>query len=468
MAATGLLGINPYQKGEVLDISSKPVNLSIQNMQHEYAKNEALDKYFMDMDKNVNLAGVRSIDQDAVLQKLAENRDLFFKNKDAIRHPEKYGTDLYNKFMNNYRDALGIVNESKETVGTLKALQTLQAQAKARGEVVDDNVLHGIADMEYGVRDTRHKKFDVANFSSYIPSDVNKYRSELKNVTLNPGKEETDYSTVVLPGNKEERYFIKHYPDLNELQSYSNSKINSQNPKIAMGERKFAQAVLDSPSEVARLGQIYKERTNQEMPKTLEGVHLAHTLELAPIVNKPVGGGETEAYGTMMFNRAEKGRNARNANLAGAAITGSTVDQILDRTRTGKKFTDNPNVEILNIDPKVANPFIKEIRVPKTPLDYKIKEKNKKEGKSLPFDEKSVKLEPAFGENTDKEKIVVYPILDDNGQPTGKYDWSNQQIQSDAIRAGYVNVQTPSGFKAKVAATTPKPSGKKRIPGFNQ
>jgi hypothetical protein len=30
VAATGLLGINPYQKGIALDISSKPVILAIQ------------------------------------------------------------------------------------------------------------------------------------------------------------------------------------------------------------------------------------------------------------------------------------------------------------------------------------------------------------------------------------------------------------------------------------------------------
>ncbi|NBQ17817.1 hypothetical protein EBU24_05875 [bacterium] len=51
MAATGLLGINPYQKGLNLDITSKPANLAIQLEQKEQAKREALDKYFMDYEK---------------------------------------------------------------------------------------------------------------------------------------------------------------------------------------------------------------------------------------------------------------------------------------------------------------------------------------------------------------------------------------------------------------------------------
>ena len=43
MAATGLLGINPYFKGVSID-TSKPVNLAIQLEQKNPAKREALDK----------------------------------------------------------------------------------------------------------------------------------------------------------------------------------------------------------------------------------------------------------------------------------------------------------------------------------------------------------------------------------------------------------------------------------------
>ena len=58
MAATGLLGINPYQKGINLDITSKPANLAIQLAQKEQAKQEALDKYLMDYEKTLNPNGI--------------------------------------------------------------------------------------------------------------------------------------------------------------------------------------------------------------------------------------------------------------------------------------------------------------------------------------------------------------------------------------------------------------------------
>ena len=78
MAATGLLGVNPYYKGVKLDVS-KPVNLAIQLEQKERAKQEALDKYFMDYEKSLNSAGMRQQDQDVFLRKLAQNKEYYLK-----------------------------------------------------------------------------------------------------------------------------------------------------------------------------------------------------------------------------------------------------------------------------------------------------------------------------------------------------------------------------------------------------
>ena len=78
MAATGLLGINPYQKGVAIDISSKPVNLAMQLEQKEAAKREALDKYFKDYEKSLNSAGMRAVDQDVFLGKISASKTILF------------------------------------------------------------------------------------------------------------------------------------------------------------------------------------------------------------------------------------------------------------------------------------------------------------------------------------------------------------------------------------------------------
>jgi hypothetical protein len=83
MAATGLLGINPYFKGVKVDLS-KPVNLAIQLQQKEQAKREALDKSFMDYEKSINPAGMRKQEGDVFLQKFAENKAFYLQNRDKI------------------------------------------------------------------------------------------------------------------------------------------------------------------------------------------------------------------------------------------------------------------------------------------------------------------------------------------------------------------------------------------------
>jgi len=69
MAATGLLGINPYYKGVSID-TSKPVNLAIQLEQKERAKQEALDKYLMDYEKRLNPNGMRQQKQSSIIYKI--------------------------------------------------------------------------------------------------------------------------------------------------------------------------------------------------------------------------------------------------------------------------------------------------------------------------------------------------------------------------------------------------------------
>ena len=277
MASTGLLGINPYQKGMVVDIMSKPTQMAIQLQQKEQAKNEALDRYFMDMDKNVNLAGVRSIDQNAVLQKLAENRSLFFKNKDAIRNPSKYGTEIYDKYMNNYKDALSIVNESKEAVGTLKAIETAKAQARGRGEVIDDSVMNGISNMHYGVRDPNYQKFDTANIISYKPHDPTKYQQDI-------------YGRLKPDVDKEEEVYNKKTGkyELITTKDITNKAFDRINADVYgtydrdLGLQKAVKTIASDQNKVNQLAQAYKDFTGNEMPFTEKDLAVAYTIALKP------------------------------------------------------------------------------------------------------------------------------------------------------------------------------------------
>ena len=113
MASTGLLGINPYQKGVSLDFSSKPVALAIQLEQKDAARRDALDKYFMDYEKNIDPNVMRPQDRNIVLGKLNKNKEFYFQNRDCILNPTKCGAEFQSQYLANYRDIMSDIGKSK-------------------------------------------------------------------------------------------------------------------------------------------------------------------------------------------------------------------------------------------------------------------------------------------------------------------------------------------------------------------
>lgn len=141
MASTGLLNINPYEKGVVFDISSKPINLAIQLQQREALKRDALDKYFMDYEKSINSAGMRGQDQDVFLSKFNGAKSYFLQNRDKILNPSKYGAEAQTQYMAQLRDAQSIIEKSKQAAAEEKAFKTYIDQINKSGKSFDENQL---------------------------------------------------------------------------------------------------------------------------------------------------------------------------------------------------------------------------------------------------------------------------------------------------------------------------------------
>lgn len=141
MASTGLLGFNPYQKGVVLDISSKPTNLAIQFAQRDAAKKEALEKYFMDYEKSINPAGMRKQEADILVSKLKDNKAFFMKNRDAILNPAKYGYDAQSQYMSGYKEMASLIDASKQAAADDKVRNQNIYQAVQQGKTIPTSLL---------------------------------------------------------------------------------------------------------------------------------------------------------------------------------------------------------------------------------------------------------------------------------------------------------------------------------------
>jgi len=165
VAATGLLGINPYQKGVAIDISSKPINLAIQLEQKEAAKKEALDKYLMDYEKSLNPAGMRTQDQDVFLGKLAQAKQYYLQNREKILNPAKYGADAQSNYFASLRDAQNAIGQSKQAMAQDKlSTQHFIAQKDLNAP---DGYAEALQLSHLPISDPRYRPLDVTQWKFY-------------------------------------------------------------------------------------------------------------------------------------------------------------------------------------------------------------------------------------------------------------------------------------------------------------
>jgi hypothetical protein len=187
MAATGLLGINPYFKGVSID-TSKPVNLAIQLEQKNQAKREALDKYFMDYEKSINPAGMRSQDQDIVLKKLNQNKQFYLQNRDRILNPSKYGAEAQSQYMAGFKDILSDISKSKQASAEDKVAMNFYQKAKTSNLDIPDGFIEAIQQSQKPIY-AGYKPVDVYQFDFNKKYDESEFTKNVWGGLTLPTKE---------------------------------------------------------------------------------------------------------------------------------------------------------------------------------------------------------------------------------------------------------------------------------------
>jgi hypothetical protein len=277
MASTGLLGINPYKRGVAIDISSKPTQMLIQLQQKEQAKNEALDKYFMDYDKNITPAGMRNQDIEGLMRRKNEAKQYYFQNKEAIRRPELDNGKAYSQFMGMNTDQLGYVTKSKEQTGKAKALSTAMMDAQKRKEIAEDGVAQGIALNELALDDPKRVDFDIANFRTYSQHDPIKYQQDIY------GRLRPDLETEKEVFNKATgKYELIKTKDITKN---ALNRITTDVYGTYDRDRGLQVAVRDIASDINKvneLASIYKDFTGKDMPRTEKDIAVAYTIAMKP------------------------------------------------------------------------------------------------------------------------------------------------------------------------------------------
>jgi hypothetical protein len=451
MAATGLLGMNPYRKGVVVDISSKPTALYVDLQNKERARQDALDRYFMEYDKNINPAGMRNVDIDDLTKLSQEAKQFYFQNKKAIQNPMLDGGRAYSQFSAYNKNQLGLVAKSKESAAITKAFQKASQDAQKNGMVVDDDVFQEFNQSQKRVLDPTYQPFDMSRFNAYKPFDPVTYSENIY------GKNGENYmKTRVTPtkrGNKELNIELTEFNEENLPTVELIAKANLQNGmRVKDGFARYVIKASQDKSEYDKINTVFKNYYKRDAAN-LNDIAIGTTLMFSPRKEEEKVGGYTQEARINLYQ----------------STTGS-------RTPGGASDTE--------IEPLITDIYIKSPNVsPEMENKLKTAGVNAKGLKDVTnyLPEKYIKL---FGDD------VPEYVYQDSDKTLWRFDVNNiKNKETGAITSTITNVkQIPfekykidlsgaligqSGVKGEIPKTnpeTPKPpaekKGKKKVEGF--
>jgi hypothetical protein len=315
VAATGLLGINPYQKGIALDISSKPVNLAIQLEQKEAAKREALDKSFMDYERSINPAGMRKQEGDIFLQKLAENKAFYLQNRDKILNPAKYGYEAQSQYMSNFKGMLSLIDQSKQAGANDKLVQ--QNFIAQKGLNAPEGYKTDLELSRLPITDPNYKPLDITRHKFYKSHDPFEYANKIYSKIPLSEEAPKPFDVQGMPGY----YYTKTTSKVSPM--YKNAILNEGYNNYANDEglRKEINQLFDTnKAEVKRL----EDKYNTKIPnaQALAGIY---TLDLQPIKEVTSDIKATEALKSAEILKRQKGKPNAGADVANFLQGGVTA-----------------------------------------------------------------------------------------------------------------------------------------------
>jgi hypothetical protein len=278
VAATGLLGFNPYNKGTVIDVS-KPTNMAIQLIQKDRARGEALDKYFQEYDKTVNPAGMRQQDIDGLVRAKNEAKKFYFENKKAIQNTSLDNGKAYSELMNMYTGASKDIEQSKREAATGKVTTDAYMDAKKNNRVIPAEVENAIFLAQLPIKDPRHKPFDPMNFDAYDRHDAVKYAQNIYS-KIKPSESVPERQVDKATGAefyKTEKKITKDALGIIEA-DVENALKRYRGLVDVITEKKLDKA------KKQRFASEYKNFTGKELPKdpTDRDLAVAYTIALRP------------------------------------------------------------------------------------------------------------------------------------------------------------------------------------------
>lgn len=277
--ATGLLGFNPYGGGVELDFSSKPLAYAIQLEKEARAKDDALEKYFRDIDKSITPTGMRQIDVPVFTKAQSDNKSFYIQNKDKIKRPELDNGQAYSEYIRRNNQLLEIVNKSKSEQEKIKDIVKMQYDAKKAGEIIDDDTFDFIARSQKSIADPDFVPFDLTRFSASKPFDPNAF-----SVELYKGKPLSESAPTIKPVEGQKGMIYSETRKTLD-KSALNTVVNDVYARFDANKDKFRSyinKIKNDPEQVELAAKKYQQTFGVPMPANEREFAVGFALTLAP------------------------------------------------------------------------------------------------------------------------------------------------------------------------------------------
>jgi hypothetical protein len=361
MAATGLLGINPYYKGVKID-TSKPVNLAIQLEQKNQAKREALDKYFMDYEKSINPAGMRSQDQDIVLKKLNDNKQYYMQNRDKILNPSRFGAEAQSQYMAGFKDILSDISKSKQASAEDKVAMNFYQKAKTSNLDIPDGFMEAIQESQKPIyagykpvdlfKFDFNKKYDDVVFTKNVWGGLTLPTQEVEN-KLPDGKIQYTKTSYLTPD-------LIQAAASNALNEYRNNPSSTKNFNNLIKDQNIFNTAEREYGEAFKYTDSKTKKVVIPKIENIEEFVVGYALSKKP--TGPVSTGKAD-FSKLYYEGRKDARSRANAAGNVGLVEGNIMDVIPDQDlKSGNKIINGTYVDIN------GNPLSGVVNLPKEKL----------------------------------------------------------------------------------------------------
>lgn len=191
-----------YSGGAVTFNPQSSVQYYGQMLQHKQAKDEALGRYYQDLGKNINGAGMRTQDiESGWSQKVNDWQNFYNENADKIKYPNKYGPQAQNEFYSRLRDIHNDIDRSKEAGKNEAMVRQKMLDPKWREQTTDNDLVIA-QNMSKPIYDQQHYKdghttpFGPEDFSFNAPRfDLNQQKAAITHLTQGIPRAESEHPT---------------------------------------------------------------------------------------------------------------------------------------------------------------------------------------------------------------------------------------------------------------------------------